>query len=151
VIEDDARSNGPRNGADDEGRVEVKSLCKCRVTVDGVTPIRLIMNDQAVERALRQGYRILDTTIRGWGGFNSLIEIPSQKVPGVWSSYLARFDPESIDVAAHPETVIGRQLDEARSDELLSWRRAKPVTDQSGTIVALDIRGHRSSPFRPSS
>lgn len=124
--------------------MEVKALCKCRVTVDGVTPIRLIMNEQTVRRALREGYRILDTTIRGWGGFNSLIEIPSNRVPGAWGSYLAKFEPHGIDVAAHPETVIGRHIDEARADELLWWERAAPVTDERGMIVALDIRGYRA-------
>ena len=130
--------------------MEVKALCRCRVTVDGVTPMRLIMNEQSVERALREGYRVLDTTIRAWDGFNALIEIPSCKVPGAWSSYLARFDPGGIDVAVHPETVIGRRLEEARGDELLSWRRATPVTDQSDTIVALNIRGYRSPSRTPS-
>ena len=70
------------------GRVNVKALSTCRVTVNGVTPMRLVLGEDAVRRVLRDGYRILDTTVRGWSGFNALIETPSHRVPGAWSSYL---------------------------------------------------------------
>lgn len=124
--------------------MEVKALCHCRVSVGGVTPLRLVMNEEAVQRVLRHGYRVIDTTIRAWGGFNALIEVPTARVAGTWASYLARFDEHGISVARHPETVIGRKLQEARDDELLEWGATTALTDQQGTVVALEIPGRRS-------
>ena len=119
--------------------MDVKALCTCRVTVSGVTPMRLVLSEDVVRRVLRHGYRVLDTTVRGWNGFNALIETPSHRVPGAWSSYLALFEPGGIDVAVHPEAAIGRPVDDARSDELLSWRRARPLTDGDGLVVAVSV------------
>jgi hypothetical protein len=119
--------------------MDVKGLCTCRVNVNGVTPLCLVLNEDAVRHLLYRGYRVLDTTVRAWSGFNALIEAPSRRVPGAWSTYLARFEPRGIEVAAHPEAVIGRTLDEALQDELLNWRRAKPLADAAGRIVAVSI------------
>jgi hypothetical protein len=133
--------------------MDVKALCTCRVTVNGVTPMRLVLGEDVVGRVLRNGYRILDTTVRAWSGFNSLIETPSRRVPGAWSSYLARFEPGGIDVAAHPEAAIGRPVDDACSDELLSWHRARPLTGAGGLVVAVSVQTGRPpspSPAAPS-
>jgi hypothetical protein len=119
--------------------VSVKALCTCRVTVQGVTPMRLVLSEDVVRRVLREGYRILDTTVRGWDGFNALIETPSRRVPGEWSSYLARFELAGIDVAAHPEAAIGRAAEDACADELLSWHRARPLVDAAGVVVAISV------------
>jgi hypothetical protein len=119
--------------------VSVKALCTCRVTVSGVTPMRLLLSEDVVRGVRRDGYRILDTTVRGWSGFNALIETPSRRVPGTWSSYLARFELGGIDVASHPEAAIGRSTDDACADELLSWHRARPLVDAGGMIVAVSV------------
>lgn len=124
--------------------VDVKALCHCRVSVDGVTPLRLVMNEQAVEHALHHGYRVIDTTIRGWAGFNALIEVPTSRVEHGWASYLARFEDHGISVARHPEAVIGRPLEEAEHDELLDWGTVSAVTDEQGLIRAVEIRGFRA-------
>ena len=116
-----------------------KALCTCRVTSTGVSPMRLVLGEDVVRRVLHDGYRILDTTVRGWSGFNALIETPSRRVPGTWSSHLARFEPGGIDVAAHPEAAIGRLVDDACADELLSWHRARPLADAGGTVVAVSV------------
>jgi hypothetical protein len=126
--------------------VSVKALCTCRVTSTGVSPLRLVLSEDAVRRVLRDGYRILDTTVRGWSGFNALIETPSRRVPGTWSSYLARFEPGGIDVAAHPEAAIGRPVADACADELLSWNRARPLTDAGGVVVAVSVKTGVSAP-----
>ena len=81
--------------------------------------------------------------MRAWNGFNALIEAPSQRVPGAWSSYLARFDVGGLDVTAHPEAVIGRSLDEAMADELLRWRGARQLTDSRGVVAAVSINAAR--------
>ena len=132
------------------GRVNVKALSTCRVTVNGVTPMRLVLGEDAVRRVLRDGYRILDTTVRGWSGFNALIETPSHRVPGTWSSHLARFEPGGIDVAAHPEAAIGRPAEDACSDELLSWHRARPLTRAGGLVVAVRVEAGRPASPSPS-
>ena len=119
--------------------MSVKALCTCRVTSTGVSPMRLVLSEDVVRRVLRDGYRILDTTVRGWSGFNALIETPSRRVPGAWSSYLARFDLGGIDVAAHPEAAIGRPVGDACADELLSWHRARPLADAGGVVVAVSV------------
>ena len=119
--------------------MDVKALCTCRVTVKGVTPMRLVMNEDEVRRLLRHGYRVLDTSVRAWNGFNALIEAPSRRLPGTWSSYLARFEAGGVDVAAHPEAVIGRSLDEVLADELLRWRGAQPLSDDNGMVAAVSI------------
>jgi hypothetical protein len=126
--------------------VSVKALCTCRVTATGVSPMRLVLSEDVVRRVLRDGYRVLDTTVRGWSGFNALIEAPSRRVPGVWSSYLARFDLGGIDVAAHPEAAIGRPVDDACADELLSWQRARPLADAGGLVVAVSVETGVAAP-----
>jgi hypothetical protein len=133
--------------------VNVKALGTCRVTVNGVTPMRLMLNEDVVRRVLRDGYRILDTTVRGWSGFNAFIETPSHRVPGIWSSYLARFEPGGIDVAVHPEAAIGRPVKDACSDELLNWHRARPLTDAAGLVVAVSVETEKlgaPAPMPPS-
>jgi hypothetical protein len=131
--------------------VDVKALCTCRVTVNGVTPMRLVLSEDVVRRVLRDGYRVPDTTVRGWSGFNALIETPSHRVPGVWSSYLARFEPGGIDVAAHPEAAIGRPLDEARCDELLNWQRARPLADAGGLVAVVSVEAGKPTSPSPAS
>jgi hypothetical protein len=61
--------------------VSVKALCTCRVTSTGVSPLGLLLSEGVVGRVLRDGYRILDTTVRGWSGFNALIETPAAECP----------------------------------------------------------------------